>query len=57
MSTILCSLLLTAGTAQALCCCYQGLIHSLTQGQRGKGREQWRKAGGAAKAGGEWDSQ
>lgn len=57
MSTILRSLLLTAGTAQALCCCYQGLIHSLTQGQRGKGREQWRKAGGAVEAGGEWDSQ
>lgn len=38
-------------------CHYQGLIHCLTQGQHGKGREQWRKNGGAAKAGGEWDSQ
>lgn len=40
-----------------LCCCCQGLIHSLTQGLHGEGREQWRKAGRAAKAGGEWDSQ
>lgn len=38
-------------------CHRQGLIHSLTQGQHGQGREQWRKNGRAAKAGGEWDSQ
>lgn len=34
-----------------------GLIFCLIQGHHGKGREQWRKGGGAAEAGGEWDWQ
>lgn len=38
---------------RTLCCCYQGLIHCLTQEQHGKGRERWGEAGGAAEARGE----
>lgn len=47
----------TAGTASEVASHYEGLILCLIQGHHGKGRKQWRKAGGAAKAGGEWDWQ
>lgn len=55
---VLRSLLPTTGTAKRAVLPPPGtIIHSLTQGQHGKGREWWRKAGGAVKAGGERDSR